>query len=77
MFGLENMGKFLIFAGVFIAILGLVLVFANKAPFLGRLPGDIFIQKGNFQFYFPIITGLLISLLLTIIVNIVIRLLGR
>jgi len=40
MFGLENMGKFLIFAGVFIAILGLVLVFANKAPFLGRLPGD-------------------------------------
>jgi len=77
MFGLENMGKFLIFAGVFIAILGLVLVFANKSPFLGKLPGDIFIQKGNFQFYFPIITGLLISLLLTIIVNIVIRLLGR
>ena len=77
MFGVEHMGKFLILFGVFIAILGLVLVLANKVPFLGRLPGDIFIQKGDFQFHFPIITGLVISLLLTIIVNVIIRLFGR
>ncbi|MFQ5996209.1 MAG: DUF2905 domain-containing protein [Dehalococcoidales bacterium] len=77
MFGLENLGKFLILVGVFIAILGLVLVLANKVPFVGRLPGDIFIQKGNFQFHFPIVTGLVISLVLTIIVNIIIRLFGR
>jgi hypothetical protein len=77
MFGVEHMGKFLILFGVFIAILGLVLVLANKVPFLGRLPGDIFIQKGDFQFHFLIVTGLVISLLLTIIVNVIIRLFGR
>jgi len=77
MFGLENLGRFLILAGIFIAILGLVLAFANKVPFLGRLPGDIFVQKGSFQFYFPIVTGLVISLALTIIVNIIIRLFSR
>jgi len=50
MFGRENMGRFLILAGVFIAILGLVLVFANKLPFLGRLPGDILSREGIFSF---------------------------
>lgn len=77
MFGLENMGRLLILAGIFIVILGLVLIFANKLPFLGKLPGDIVIQKGHFQFRFPIVTSLVASLLLTVIVNIVIRLLGR
>jgi len=77
MFGLENTGKFLILAGVFVVVLGLVLVFANKLPFLGRLPGDILIEKGNFQFYFPIVTGLVVSVLLTIIVNIIIRLFSK
>lgn len=77
MFGLENMGRFLILIGVFVVILGLVLIFANKVPFLGRLPGDISIQRGDSQFYFPIVTGLVISLVLTIIVNLIIRLFGR
>jgi hypothetical protein len=77
MFGLENMGRFLILIGIFVVILGLVLTFANKAPFLGKLPGDIFVQKGDFQFYFPIVTGLVISLLLTIIANVIIRLFGK
>ncbi len=77
MFGLDHIGRLLILAGVFVTILGLVLVFANKVTFLGKLPGDIFVQKGNFQFYFPIVTGLVISLVLTIIVNVIIRLFGK
>ncbi len=67
-------GKLLILAGIFILAIGLLLTFWSRIPYLGKLPGDIFIQRGNFRFFFPIVTTLLISVLLTIIVNIVIRL---
>jgi hypothetical protein len=70
----QGIGKILILGGVFLAILGLLLVFWQRIPFLGRLPGDIFIDKGNFQFFFPIVTSIVISLVLTIIVNLAIRL---
>jgi len=69
-----SVGKFLILGGVFLAFLGLLLVFWQRIPFLGKLPGDIFLQKGSFQFFFPIVTCIIISIVLTIILNLVFRL---
>lgn len=68
------MGKWLIIFGIILIILGLIFIFIDKIPFLGRLPGDIRIEKKNFVFYFPITTSILLSLLLTIILNIILRL---
>jgi hypothetical protein len=73
----EPFGKLLILGGAFIIALGLLLIFWNRIPFLGKLPGDIFLQKGNFQFFFPIVTSLVISTVFTIIVNLIIKLLGK
>jgi hypothetical protein len=70
----QSVGKLLIPAGAFLAFFGLLLVFWQRIPFLGKLPGDIFLQKGSFQFFFPIVTCLIISLLLTLILNFVIHL---
>lgn len=71
--GLSGIGKVLILAGAFVAFSGLLLVFWQRIPFLGKLPGDIFLQKRNFQFFFPIVTCLAISVLLTIMVNIIVN----
>ena len=73
----EPLGKFLVFCGIFVVLLGLFLVFWEKIPFLGRLPGDIFLRKGNFRFFFPIVTCLVLSAVLTIVVSIVLKLLGK
>ncbi len=68
----ETLGKtFLIFAAV-LAVVGLALLLLGKAPF--RLPGDIFVQKGRFSFFFPVVTSILVSIALTVVLNIVIRL---
>jgi Protein of unknown function (DUF2905) len=62
-----DFGKILIIAGIVLFLVGLVFSFAGSIPWLGRLPGDIHIKKDGFQFYFPIVTCILISLLLTAI----------
>jgi len=73
----ESAGKFIIAAGILVVILGLIITFWSKIPFLGKLPGDIFIQKGNSQFFFPVVTCLLLSVGLTLIINLIIRLIGK
>jgi len=60
-------GKILIILGGYLLLAGLLITFAGKIPFLGRLPGDFFVQKKNFSFYFPFTTSILISLLLSLI----------
>lgn len=60
-------GKALILFGVILIGIGVLLTFINKIPFIGRLPGDVYIQKKNFTFYFPITTSILISILLSLI----------
>jgi len=60
-------GKILIILGIIIIITGGLLLLANKIPFLGKLPGDIAIQKKNFSFYFPITTCIIISIILSFI----------
>jgi DUF2905 family protein len=62
-----DLGRVLIVAGLVIAVLGVVLLFVGRVPWLGRLPGDIHIERDNWSFHFPIVTSLLLSLLLTVI----------
>ncbi|MFH1397693.1 MAG: DUF2905 domain-containing protein [Candidatus Omnitrophota bacterium] len=64
---MQELGKILIIFGIILLGLGLALCFANKIPFIGRLPGDILIQKKNFSFYFPLTTSILVSIILSII----------
>jgi hypothetical protein len=68
MFDFHQVGKLFIFAGIFIVILGVLFLFGDKIPFLGKLPGDIYIKKKNFTFYFPIVTSLLLSLIISLII---------
>ncbi|NPA49106.1 MAG: DUF2905 domain-containing protein [Thermodesulfobacteria bacterium] len=70
---LESLAKILILMGILIVILGIVLLLGSKIPLLGRLPGDIVIRRGNFTFYFPLATSILLSVLLTLILSILFR----
>jgi hypothetical protein len=73
MFSLGDIGRVLIFFGILMILLGLVFAYAGKIPHLGKLPGDIEIHKKKLAIYFPIATSLIISLLLTIIINVFFR----
>jgi len=77
--GFETMGKMLILMGLFILLVGLILTFAPRLriPFLGRLPGDIRIEREGFGCYFPIVTCILLSILLTLLLNVIARLLSK
>lgn len=66
---MSEMGRTLIIIGLVIAAAGAALTFGPKMPWLGNLPGDIHIRRENFSFHFPIATSLLISLVLTLILN--------
>ncbi|HFC97844.1 MAG TPA: DUF2905 domain-containing protein [Thermosulfurimonas dismutans] len=70
---LAEMGKMLILFGIFLILAGALTLFLPKLSQLPRLPGDILIRKGNFTFYFPLVTCLILSLLLTLILNILRR----
>jgi len=73
MVGMDSLGKMLILLGVFLAVLGGLFLLAGKIPFLGRLPGDIAFRRGNWSFYFPLTTSILISLLLTLLLSLFTR----
>ncbi len=63
-----NLGKSLIIIGLFLVVAGLAICFTPKLPtWLGRLPGDIAIKRGNFSFYFPFSTCVLLSVILSFI----------
>ena len=64
-------GKYIIVAGIVIVIIGVIIYFfSDKLNWIGRLPGDIRIEKDNFRFYFPITTMIIESVILTIIIQI-------
>ena len=64
---MSDIGKLLVVFGLLIAGVGALLVLAGRIPWVGRLPGDIYIQRGNWTFYFPLATSLLLSVVLTLI----------
>ncbi len=70
-----NIAKFLITIGFIFIIIGVIFYLLEHfgANFLGKLPGDIFIKKGNVTIYIPIVTSIILSILLTIILNIIFR----
>ena len=70
----SNTGKYMIIAGVLIVLLGvLIYFFHDKLNWIGKLPGDIRIEKENFKFYFPITTMIIFSLVITIIIHLIKR----
>lgn len=62
-------GKFLIMIGILFIILGMLSLFAEKIHLLGRLPGDIYVQKKNFNFYFPLTSAIAINIALSLILR--------
>ncbi|MBF0538920.1 MAG: DUF2905 domain-containing protein [Nitrospirae bacterium] len=63
---MEPIGRSILILGIIIAAIGGLILIAGKLPYIGRLPGDIVIQKKNFTLYFPLATSIIISILLTI-----------
>jgi hypothetical protein len=62
---MSSLGKTLIVIGLVVALIGVILTLAGRIPWLGRLPGDIYVKRENFTFYFPLATSIIISLLLS------------
>ena len=64
---MNDIGKALLVMGLVVALVGVVLMVAGRVPWLGRLPGDLYIQRGNWSFYFPLATSIVVSVLLTVV----------
>jgi len=67
------LGKALVVVGIAMAALGLVLWAGGSIPLIGRLPGDIYIRRGNFAFYFPLTTCIVISVVLGLLLAVMRR----
>jgi hypothetical protein len=65
----STIAKLLIIFGILLTIVGVLLFFIGKLPYIGKLPGDIYIKRENYSFYFPVVTCILLSILLTLILN--------
>lgn len=63
----SGLGRALVFVGLMLAAVGLLLAAGGKVPWPGRLPGDVYVRRERFSFYFPIGTSILLSVLLTIL----------
>jgi len=71
---MENIGRFLMLGGIILFMIGGLVFLAAKIGIpVGRLPGDIHIERGNFSFHFPLASSILISIILTILVNVILR----
>ena len=68
-----DLGRLLVVFGVLIVLVGLVLMLVGRVSWLGRLPGDIVVQRGNWTLYFPLAT----SILLSVVLSLVLYLIGR
>jgi hypothetical protein len=77
MSNLSDLGRILLVIGGAIVVLGVILLVVGRVPFLGRLPGDIAFRRGNTSFYVPIVTCLVLSVALTIVVNLLLLLFRR
>jgi hypothetical protein len=64
---LSELGRALIVLGLVVAAVGAALVAFDRVPWIGRLPGDVSVQRGNWTFYFPLGTSILLSLVLTLV----------
>jgi hypothetical protein len=67
----RDVGKMLVAFGLLITLAGVVLVLVGRVPWIGRLPGDIHVERGGFTFYAPLATSLVLSLVLTLLLYVV------
>ena len=70
---MHDIGKLLVVLGLVVVAVGVVVMLAGRVPWLGRLPGDIQIERGNWSFYFPLATSLVVS----VVISLVLYLIGR
>jgi len=66
---MQDLGRLLIIFGAAALLVGLLLVLAPRIPWIGRLPGDFLVRRGPFTFYFPLVTCVVVSVILTLILN--------
>jgi hypothetical protein len=69
----SDLGRVLLVVGGILVLLGALLVLGGRIPWIGRLPGDIVYRRGNFTFFFPVVTSILLSLLLTLLLSLLRR----
>ena len=69
----QGIGKLIIIMGIALVVIGVLITLAPKIPILGKLPGDFYFKRGNSTFYFPLTTSILISLVLSLILNFLLR----
>ena len=70
---LSHLAKILIIIGSATIFLGVLVFMVGKLPWIGKLPGDILVRKGNFTFYFPLATSIVLSLVISLIMYLVSR----
>lgn len=70
---MPGVGKTLIIIGIIILVIGLFVSFGPRIPYLGKLPGDIYVKRDNFVLYFPLATSILVSILLTLLLYLFFR----
>jgi hypothetical protein len=70
---MEPLGKSLVLIGISIVLIGVLIWGLSSIPYIGRLPGDIYVRRGNFTFYFPLATCILISIIATILFSLMRR----
>ena len=66
---ISSIGRMMVLFGLALTAIGAVLMFAGRVPWVGRLPGDIYIQKKNFSLFFPVMTFILVSIILSLLIN--------
>ena len=70
---MHEIGKLLVVLGLVLVGVGIVVMLAGRLPWFGRLPGDIYIQRGNWRFYFPLATSLVLSIVLSLVLYLISR----
>ena len=64
---MQSLGKIVVLFGLIMVAVGALMMFSDKIPYLGKLPGDINIKKDNFQLFIPITTSIVLSVLLSLV----------
>lgn len=64
---LPDLGKLLMGVGLVLLVVGALLTLSGRLPWLGRLPGDLYVERDNFRFYFPLATSIVLSLILSLV----------
>ena len=76
-FDLSSLGKLLLLFAVILGIVGLVLILMGRVPFLGKLPGDLVIRRDGVTIFLPIMSSIVLSVVLTVLINLILWILRR